>query len=252
MRLSRLYALTARRAHAFAISDFRLKLLKKKVHTQPFRTDTPWMLFTTYLHYFWADHAYLRLGFTNAHWIGDKMVRTNQPWPFQLKWWRDKGVKTVINLRGGKGSFYYLEKHACEKLGLRLEDFGLTSRSLPTGAEILAARALFDRIEYPALLHCKSGADRAGIMSVLYRHLHLGHPIREAAQELGLRTLHMKAGMTGVLDYLFEVYLRDIEPQGIGFLDWVTGPDYDPDRLKAEFKGAWWGKLLTDRLLRRE
>ena len=24
------------------------------------------------------------------------------------------------------------------------------------------------------------------------------------------------------------------------------------DRLKAEFKGAWWGKLLTDRLLRRE
>ena len=252
MRLSRLYALTARRAHAFAISDFRLKLLKKKVHTQPFRTDTPWTLFTTYLHYFWADHAYLRLGFTNAHWIGDKMVRTNQPWPFQLRWWRDKGVKTVINLRGGKGSFYYLEKHACEKLGLRLEDFGLTSRSLPTGAEILAARALFDRIEYPALLHCKSGADRAGIMSVLYRHLHLGHPVREAAQELGLRTLHMKAGMTGVLDYLFEVYLRDIEPQGIGFLDWVTGPDYDPDRLKAEFKGAWWGKLLTDRLLRRE
>ena len=252
MRLSRLYALTARRALAFAISDFRLKLLKKKVHTQPFRTDTPWTLFTTYLHYFWADHAYLRLGFTNAPWIGDKMVRTNQPWPFQLKWWRDKGVKTVINLRGGKGSFYYLEKHACEKLGLRLEDFGLTSRSLPTGAEILAARALFDRIEYPALLHCKSGADRAGIMSVLYRHLHLGHPIREAAQELGLRTLHMKAGMTGVLDYLFEVYLRDIEPQGIGFLDWVTGPDYDPDRLKAEFKGAWWGKLLTDRLLRRE
>lgn len=229
-----------------------MKLLKKKVHKRPFRTDTPWTLFTTYLHYFWADHAYLRLGFTNAHWIGDKMVRTNQPWPFQLKWWRDKGVKTVINLRGGKGSFYYLEKYACDKLGLRLEDFGLTSRSLPTGAEVLAAKALFDRIAYPALLHCKSGADRAGIMSVLYRHLHLGHPIREAAKELSLRTLHMKAGMTGVLDYMFEVYLRDIEPKGISFLDWVTGPDYDPEALKAEFTGSWWGKLLTDKLLRRE
>jgi hypothetical protein len=62
----------------------------------------------------------------------------------------------------------------------------------------------------------------------------------------------MKAGMTGVLDYLFEVYLRDIEPQGISFLDWVTGPDYDPEALKAEFTGSWWGKLLTDKLLRRE
>ncbi len=30
------------------------------------------------------------------------------------------------------------------------------------------ARALFDRIEYPALFHCKSGADRVGLMAALY------------------------------------------------------------------------------------
>ena len=30
------------------------------------------------------------------------------------------------------------------------------------------------------LMHCKSGADRAGLMSVLYRHLHEGVPIEEA------------------------------------------------------------------------
>ena len=27
---------------------------------------------------------------------------------------------------------------------------------------------IFDEIEYPVLLHCKSGADRAGFMSTLY------------------------------------------------------------------------------------
>ena len=48
----------------------------------------------------WKDHAYLRLGFQNAHWVGTDLVRTNQPWPFQLRWWRDQGVRTVINLRG--------------------------------------------------------------------------------------------------------------------------------------------------------
>jgi protein tyrosine/serine phosphatase len=229
-----------------------MKLLPKKIHDKPFPTDTKWGLFTTYMHYLWADHAYLRVGFTNAHWIGKDMVRTNQPWPFQLAWWKKEGVRTVINLRGGKGSFYYLEKHACEKLGLKLEDFGLTSRSLPTATEFREAKALFERIDYPALLHCKSGADRAGMMSVLYRHFHLGDPIREAAKELGLRTLHMKAGHTGVLDYVFEVYLRDIEPKGISFYDWTQSPDYDPDKIKSTFHASWWGTLLTDKLLKRE
>ena len=229
-----------------------MKLFAKKVHKRPFPTDTAWGLFTTYLHYLWADHAYLRLGFTNAHWIGTDMVRTNQPWPFQLKWWRDQGIRTVINLRGGKGSFFYLEKHACEKLGLVLEDFGLSSRSVPSAQEMRDARLLFERIQYPALLHCKSGADRAGIMSVLYRHFHLGHPIREARKELSLRTLHMKAGMTGVLDYVFEIYLRDIEPTGMSFYDWTQSPGYDPDAMKASFTGSWWGKMLTDKILRRE
>ena len=50
----------------------------------------------------WNDHAYLRLGFQNAHWVGPDLVRTNQPWPFQLRWWRDQGLRTVINLRGGR------------------------------------------------------------------------------------------------------------------------------------------------------
>jgi protein tyrosine/serine phosphatase len=230
----------------------KMKLFARKVHNRPFPTDTAWGLFTTYLHYLWADHAYLRIGFTNAHWIGTDMVRTNQPWPFQLKWWRDQGLKTVINLRGGKGSFFYLEKHACEKLGLVLEDFGLSSRSVPTAQEMHDAKLLFERIQYPALLHCKSGADRAGIMSVLYRHFHLGHPIREAKKELSFRTLHMKAGMTGVLDYVFDVYLRDIEPTGMSFYDWTQSPGYDPDALKESFNASWWGKLLTDKILRRE
>jgi protein tyrosine/serine phosphatase len=114
------------------------------------------------------------------------------------------------------------------------------------------AKLLFERIQYPALLHCKSGADRAGIMSVLYRHFHLGHPIREAKKELSFRTLHMKAGMTGVLDYVFDVYLRDIEPTGMSFYDWTQSPGYDPDALKESFNASWWGKLLTDKILRRE
>jgi protein tyrosine/serine phosphatase len=209
--------------------------------------------FTTGLHYLWHDHAYLRVFFRNAHWVSDELVRTNQPWPFQLKRWKAGGIKTIINLRGGfDGSFYALEKHACEKLGLKLVNFTATSRDVPSAENVRGVRALFETIEYPALMHCKSGADRAGIMSVLYCHFRLGQPIRQAIGQLSPRYLHVKAGKTGVLDYIFERYLTEAEPKGISFFDWTQSDAYDPVKIKADFKAQWWATLLTERLLRRE
>jgi protein tyrosine/serine phosphatase len=203
--------------------------------------------------YLWNDHAFLRVRFQNAHWISPELVRTNQPSPRQLRGWKERGIKTVINLRGGfDSSFYALEKEACEHLGLNLVDFTITSREAPSKARVRGARELFQSIEYPALMHCKSGADRAGIMSVLYMHFRLGLPIREALQQLSFRYLHVRQGKTGVLDYVFERYLAEAEPQGIDFLDWIESEAYDPVRLKEDFRAQWWGALLTERMLKRE
>jgi protein tyrosine/serine phosphatase len=205
------------------------------------------------LDHLWKDHAYLRLAFSNAHWISDELVRTNQPWPFQLKAWAARGIRTVINLRGGMHtSFRALEVDACARYGLDLVDFVVASRDVPTKAQVLGARRLFDTVRYPALMHCKSGADRAGLMGVLYRHFRQGLPIREAVEQLSPKYLHMRAGLTGVLDYVFERYLAEGEPAGLSFEAWVASPAYDPAAIKADFRAAWWGTLLTDRLLRRE
>lgn len=207
----------------------------------------------TRLDYLWNDHAYLRLAFSNAHWISEELVRANQPWPFQLRAWKARGVRTVINLRGGLGtSFHALEKRACERLGLTLVNFTVASRDVPTAAQVLGARRLFETVEYPALMHCKSGADRAGLMAVLYRHFRGGETIREALDQLSPRYLHVRAGLTGVLDYVFERYLREGEPAGLSFADWVQTPAYDPAAIKAEFRARWWGTLLSEKLLRRE
>jgi protein tyrosine/serine phosphatase len=164
-------------------------------------------------------------------------------------------VKTVLNLRGGgfETGFYVLEREACARLGMTLVDFPLGSREVPSRARVEGARALFETIAYPALMHCKSGADRAGLMAVLYRHFRLGEPIAEAMkEELSLRTLHMRQGKTGVLDYALERYVRDIEPTGVSYIDWVRSDAYDPAAIKAEFQAGWWGSLVTDKLLRRE
>ena len=222
--------------------------------TKPgFDLASPLGRFKTYADYLWNDHAYLRLGFQNAHWISDELVRTNQPWPHQLAAWKDRGVKTIVNLRGGfDASFHALEKDACKRLGLELVDFTITSREVPSRDRVLGAKRLYETIAYPALIHCKSGADRAGIMSVFYMHFRKGLPIREAMDQLNLRYLHVKQGKTGVLDYVFEHYLAHGEPAGLSFLEWVESPIYDPAGMKADFRAGMLGALLTEKLLRRE
>jgi protein tyrosine/serine phosphatase len=218
-----------------------------------FDLTTPGGRVRAYADYLWKDHAYLRLGFSNAHWVSDELVRANQPWPHQLKAWKAQGIRTVINLRGGfDASFYALEKAACEALGLTLVDFTITSREVPSRERVIGAKRLFETIAYPALMHCKSGADRAGIMSVLYLHFRQGRTIREALEQLDLRYLHVKQGKCGVLDYTFERYLAEGEPAGRSFLEWVQSPMYDPAGMKAQFRSRMWGRLLTEGLLKRE
>jgi protein tyrosine/serine phosphatase len=218
-----------------------------------FDLKTPGGRAKAYLDYLWNDHAYLRLGFSNAHWISDELVRANQPWPHQLAAWKDRGIRTIVNLRGGfDASFHALEKDACLRLGLNMVDFTITSREVPSRDRVLGAKRLFDTLEYPALMHCKSGADRAGIMSVFYMHFRQGKTISEALDQLHLRYLHVKQGKTGVLDYTFERYLEQGEPAGMSFLEWVESPMYDPAGMKADFRANMWGSLVTERLLKRE
>jgi protein tyrosine/serine phosphatase len=217
-----------------------------------FDLSTPHGKLATYLHYFWYDHAYLRLAFSNAHWISDELVRANQPWPFQVKAWKDRGVRTIVNLRHGVDSHHLLEQEACAKYGVKLVYFVVWSREVPTPDQIMGAKALFEEIEYPAMMHCKSGADRAGLMGVLYMHFRKKLPISEAIRQLDLKFGHFRAGLTGILDFVFEYYMKEVEPTGTSFEEWVQSPAYDPVTIKKAFRAQWWGTLLTERLLKRE
>lgn len=204
--------------------------------------------------FLWQDFGIVRPLFPNVKRLGPDMVTTSQPWPHQLQQWRDAGVKTVIDLRGEKDrKGAELEAEACARLGLTLINAPLKSREAPTAEQVRRAKALFESIEYPALMHCKSGADRAGLMAVLYRHFHLGEPIEQAMKELSFRRRgHFRAGKAGILGHTLQRYLDEGKPKGMSFLEWVESPAYDPRAIKAEFKASWWGTLLSDRLLRRE
>ena len=201
----------------------------------------------------WGDHGFLRMQFQNLHQISPEMWRSNQPSPKQIEEHaRVRGIKTIINLRGESPKGYYLlEKEACEANGIDLVDFQVFSRDTPTREKIFAAKQVFETIKYPALMHCKSGADRAGMMAVLYKLLREGTTIEEAQKQLSLKYLHVKHGKTGVLDAVFEVYAGFNEREPISFLDWVAN-HYDRLAIKQAFLDSGAAKFRIDDLLGRE
>lgn len=201
----------------------------------------------------WTDHGFLRSIYQNFHWIEPGvMARSNQPSPQHLARYAALGFKTILNFRGKSDTGYYeLEREACERLGMSLIDLRLRSREPPSQEAIHRCKAIFETIQYPALMHCKSGADRAGVAAVLYKHFKMGLPINAAVEQLSLKYLHVKQGKTGMIDYFFETFLRETKESAKPFLQWVD-EDYDQDRVKAAFTGQWWANILTDKILRRE
>ena len=199
-----------------------------------------------------ADHGAFRLLYPNRVRVSAELWRSSQPSPGQLAWFAARGGRTVINLRGGRehGS-WPLQREACERLGLRLEEFVLRSREAPARDALLGADAFLDRISYPALVHCKSGADRAGLFAALFLLLREGRSAAEARGQLSLRYGHFRFARTGILDAFLERYERDGEGRGIGFRAWAERI-YDPAALSAEFRPRFWSAMLADRLIRRE
>ncbi|MEL7028835.1 MAG: tyrosine-protein phosphatase [Pseudomonadota bacterium] len=199
-----------------------------------------------------SDHGLLRYLYSNIHQISPRMWRSFQPAPFHLRRFKKMGVQTVVNLRGPSDTgFYQLEKEACEQLGLTLIDFKVYSRDTPSKEALHSARELFQRIDYPAVMHCKSGSDRVGFMSALYLFVHENRPLADALQQLSLRYGHVRQGKTGVIDHFFDAYKAYNAETPTPFYDWVDRI-YDPAATKASFMESWWGSLLTERVLRRE
>ncbi len=103
--------------------------------------------------------------------IAHQLYRSAQPSPEQLaSYIRDHGIETIINLRGASADkkWYTDEIAAARNLGVQHIDFGMSSSKVlsPERAEELLA--IMKAAPKPILIHCQSGADRTGLVSVLY------------------------------------------------------------------------------------
>lgn len=187
------------------------------------------------LHFWWTDHGWLRSFWHNLDQIRPGVWRSNQPSPRRLIQYKRMGIRTVLNLRGtSQHPHYIFEKNMCARLGLKLIDISLRAHALVPRKVMLELLDIFERIERPFVMHCKSGADRAGLASALYM-LHMeGMSVDEAKTQLSFRYLHVRRFTTAVLDLVLDAYERDGGTEAMPVRDWIA-TRYDHKALMAEF-----------------
>ena len=101
----------------------------------------------------------------------------------------------------------------------------------------------------PGLIHCKSGADRAGLAAALFI-LFEGGTADQALRQLSWRFGHVRASRTGILDAFFHRYAREGEGRK-PFLTWVC-EDYDEAALRRDFHANGLASFIDERLLHHE
>ena len=178
--------------------------------------------FWAHVHFHLMDHAFLRVLWNNFHQVSDEVYRANQPSPSHLRSYKDKGIKAVLNLRGFTQQSYALfEEDSCKNLGLDLISVPFSGSSAPQPEKLLEIIDIMEKIPKPFVLHCKSGADRAGLVSAMYLIVQKKLSVTEAKKQLSFKYLHLDFTKTGILDYIFDVFSERLKIENIDFLDWI-------------------------------
>jgi hypothetical protein len=123
------------------------------------------------------------------------------------------------------------------------------SRGAPHRERILRFHEIWRAVETPVVMHCKSGADRAGLASGLVLMFE-GGTAADALGQLALRFGHFRNAPPGILDAFFLRYQAEAEGR-LPFLDWMKH-EYDEDALRRDFRANGIASFVNDRLLRRE
>jgi len=148
-----------------------------------------------------------------------KCYRSGQLSPIALRRYvQGYGIRCVVSLRGGssRAAWYRDELQVCQELGCEHAAFNANLNHLMEPREVDGLVARLEQGPYPMLLHCREGADRAALGSVLYLMVVEHKTLDEAlAAALTWRYGHVRIGRAAVIDEFFELYRATAEGKDI-------------------------------------
>jgi protein tyrosine phosphatase (PTP) superfamily phosphohydrolase (DUF442 family) len=164
------------------------------------------------------------------------VMRSAQPTTQLSDWVGRFGLKSILNLRGGgAGDWWYgLEIKSSRENGVLYYDLPLSATRRPTRRELLQLIDLLDRCSYPLLIHCKSGADRTGLASAIYRMVRRGEPPETALASFSIEFGHIPYFGTEHLHEPLQEYDVWLKSSGLThstdrFRNWVRNQYIAPD-----------------------
>lgn len=125
---------------------------------------------------------------------------------------RQYGIKSVLNLRGAhQGEAWYDgEMAAVHDLGIVHYDYPISAKRFVTAQQVAQILDIVRHAPKPLLVHCKSGADRAGLVSALFQYAIGGESPAEADQQLSLAYGHFPylTSRSGAMDDSFWAFVH--------------------------------------------
>jgi protein tyrosine/serine phosphatase len=136
-------------------------------------------------------------GVPNFYQVSDQLYRSAQPAAKGFKELEKFGIKSVIDLRGGKQD----EK---SMVGTNLKYFAIPSKASQVREEDLTKflKIVSNPADGPYLVHCHYGADRTGLFTAVYRIVIQKWTKEEAIREMQLGGFGFNNTYTNIIKYL--------------------------------------------------
>ena len=168
-----------------------------------------------------------------------RAYRSSQPTSRLPEMIRELGLASILNLRGGSptDSWYVDEVQNARAGGAAFYDLPLSAVRRPTRRELLWLIDVVTSAPPPLLIHCRAGADRTGLATVVYALSVLGLPPEKAME--GFTVLHGHFPAFGpqhlhepIDEYAAWLKARGLEHEPPRFRRWVRDEYLAPDPSK--------------------
>lgn len=122
------------------------------------------------------------VGIENFGQMDERFYRGAQPTVADLKYLKEIGIDTIVNLRNDPQDF---EKAAVEELGMRYVHIPMSGWKTPKEHQIKSFLELVDDPETGKFfVHCKAGIHRTGVVGAVYRFEHYDWDYKKAYREM--------------------------------------------------------------------
>jgi len=149
--------------------------------------------------------------------------------------------KSIINLRGEapKKKWYKTESNISKKNNVKLYDVRLSAYKFPVVTEVDSLVHILQTAEKPILLHCQSGADRAGLASALAIALEKDASLTDIETQISWKYFVNPFNSQSTGKLFFSAYERFLHENGLthnreNLLSWIKN-DYIDHKGNIEF-----------------